>query len=368
MKRRTLLIAAAAATCASPSRAEENIWRVGRSLPLSGPQAIYGEAKRDGADAYVAAVNARGGVAGRRIALHTADDAYDAARTSANITELAAAHDPVAFVGFFGIPPCLAAADTLSKLGIPGVGFTSGSNSFREAPRPEVFPVRASFAQECSAIVRHHKTVGVREAVIAFMDIPFGELARASFEQAARVEGLALAPAIQVHADGSNLRAAAATARAGSPLILMALQTPMAVAFARELRGLQSQQQLWCLSAVDTAVLQRQLGSAARGVASSVAFPPVDKLRLPIVREYLAATQAINRPATTFGLEAFIEMKTLSLGLSRSRGASGRDLVVSLEGAGRVDLGGFDVTYGAGNRTGSRYVDLVMVGTGSTVA
>jgi ABC-type branched-subunit amino acid transport system substrate-binding protein len=367
MKRRTLLVAAAAATCARAARAEQNSWRVARSLPLSGPQSSYGEAKRDGADAFVAAANARGGIAGRRIALYTADDAYDAARTAANITELAAAHDPVAFVGFFGIPPCAAAADMLSKIGVPGIGFTSGSNSFREAPRREVFPVRASFAQECFAIVRHHKTVGIPEAAIAFMDIPFGELARVSFEQAARAEGLALAPPIQVHADGRNLRAAAAKAHAASSLVLMALQTPMAVAFARELRALQSQQQLWCLSAVDTAVLQRQLGGASRGVASSVAFPPVDKLRLPIVREYLAATRAIGRPATAFGLEAFIEMKTLSLGLGRSHGAGGRDLIAALESTGRADLGGFDVTYGVGDRTGSRYVDLVMVGAGSTV-
>jgi ABC-type branched-subunit amino acid transport system substrate-binding protein len=41
-------------------------WRVGRVLPLTGSQVSYGEAKRDGGDAFVAAVNAKGGIAGRQ--------------------------------------------------------------------------------------------------------------------------------------------------------------------------------------------------------------------------------------------------------------------------------------------------------------
>jgi ABC-type branched-subunit amino acid transport system substrate-binding protein len=292
---------------------------------------------------------------------HTADDAYDEKRTLANIADLAAAQAPVAFAGFFGAPQCAAAADALVKLGLPGVGFTTGSNAFREKPQREVFPVRASFPQEAAAIVKHHKTTGVQDAVITFLDIPFGHLARASFERAAAAEGLRLAPPVALQADGSNLRAAAAALHAASPVVLMALLTPAAVGLTRELRSLKSQQQLWCLSAVDTVLLQKQLAGAARGVASSVVVPAVGKQRLAIVREYMAATQALGRPATTYGLEAFIEAKVLAQGLAKARGDGPRDLIAALEGAGRMEFGGFEVNYGPGDRTGSRYVDLVMI-------
>jgi branched-chain amino acid transport system substrate-binding protein len=337
-------------------------WRICRSLPLTSPQAGYGEAKRDGGDAFAAMVNATGGIGGKRIVLSTADDGYDERRTVENISELASAHSPVAFAGFVGTPACLAAAAQLPKHGIPGVGFTTGSNRLREAPQREVFPVRASFAHECAAIVKHHQTTGVTQAVIAFVDIPFGRLARDSFESAARAHGMTLASAVEVRADGTNTPAAAAALRATGVLVLMALLTPSAIALAKELRRQGSLQQLWCLSAVDSTLLQQNLGAAARGVATSIIAPPVTRQSVPLVREYVAATAMIGKPATAYGLEAFVEMKALAKGLVRARSASAQDVIDGLEAAGRFDVGGIEVTYGPhGNRTGATYVDLVMI-------
>lgn len=373
MKRRTFIVSAVAAAAAAATPAVwgqgriAGTWRIARSLPLTGAQATYGEAKRDGGDAFAEMANARGGVAGRRIVLSTADDAYDEKRTADNIATLAASQDPAAFAGFFGAPSCAAAAATLGKLGLPGVGFTTGSNAFRDKPQREVFPVRCSFAQETAVIMKHHKTTGVRNAVIVFVDNPFGRLARGSFEQAARSETMALAPAVEVRADGGNVEAAAAAVRATGALVLLALHTPSAIGLARELRRQGSQQQLWCLSAVDTVVLQNALGAAARGMASSIVVPPTGKLGVPLVREYLAATRAIGKPATVYGLEAFVEMKTLALGLARARAGTPADVIAGLESAGRVDLGGFEVAYAPGDRTGARFVDLVMISSASVV-
>jgi ABC-type branched-subunit amino acid transport system substrate-binding protein len=371
--RRRILIGAAVAAASAPAvwgqaRAAAS-WRIARSLPLTGPQAAYGEAKRDGGDAFAALANARGGIAGRRLVLSAADDGYDEKRTAENVEALASSQEPVAFTGFFGAPQCAAAAAALGKLGVPGVGFTTGSNAFREKPQREVFPVRSSFVQESAAIVRHHKTTGVKSAVIAFVDIPFGHLARASFERAAQAENVALAPAVQLRPDGSNVTEAAAALRATGTLVLMALHTPSAVALARELRARGSQQQLWCLSAVDAVVLQSALRESVRGVASSIVVPSTAKPAVPVVREYLAATRAIDKPATSYGLEAFVEMKALAHGLGRMRSGGGsQELIAALESAGRIELGGMDLTYGNGDRTGARFVDLVMISSSAIVA
>ena len=44
---------------------------VGRTMDLSGALKSYGEAKRDGGDAYIAKLNAAGGIGGRPIELIT---------------------------------------------------------------------------------------------------------------------------------------------------------------------------------------------------------------------------------------------------------------------------------------------------------
>src|SRR5947209_6221942 len=67
---------------------------IGRSLPLTGPIASYGAAKRDGADAYIHKVNNAGGVAGRQIKLVTLDDAYEPPKAISNLRKLAAEDQP----------------------------------------------------------------------------------------------------------------------------------------------------------------------------------------------------------------------------------------------------------------------------------
>ena len=86
-----------------PSRSADPII-VGRSLPLSGPLKSYGEAKRDGADAYIRKVNAAGGIGGRAIELVTLDDNYQPQRTVDNLKQLAKERQPTAFLGLFGVP------------------------------------------------------------------------------------------------------------------------------------------------------------------------------------------------------------------------------------------------------------------------
>ncbi len=361
---RRSLIQSTLVTLAAPAvwgqNKASNVWRVGRVLPLTGSQISYGEAKRDGGDAFAAAINAKGGIAGKRLEFVTADDAYSEVRTAENIIQLAQTQSPVAFSGFFGAPHCAAAAKALAEFKQVGVGFTTGSNAFRIKPQREVFPVRASFAQETAAIIKHHKTTGVQEATIAYVNIPFGQLAKASFETAAAAEKLRLLAAVEIKTDGSNMKEAVA-ALEKTNVVLMALHTPSAMALVQAMRDVSQGKQVWCLSAVDTEIMLSKLKQSARGVSTSLVVPAISKTAIPIVREYLAATKAIGKPATSYGLEAFIEMKTLALGLARTKSNDPAALIVALESVGKADLGGFEVLYGPGDRTGSRFVDLAII-------
>jgi branched-chain amino acid transport system substrate-binding protein len=335
-------------------------WRVGRVLPLTGAQASYGEAKRDGGDAFANRLNAKGGINGRSLEFITKDDAYVEAKTTELIASVAISDDVIAFSGFFGAPHCVAAAKALADLKLPGVGFTTGSNAFRAKPQREVFPVRASFVQETTAIVRHLKTTGLNGATIAFVNIPFGALARVSFEAAAQAQDYKLNAPVEIKADGSNILDAA-DRLAQSPLVLMALHTPSAIALVQAIREKKSGTQLWCLSAVDIVVMAGKLKEQARGVSTSLVVPPTAKLSIGLVREYLEATKAINKVPNLYGLEAYAEAKVLAAGLTRMRGNDPAALVSGLESLNKLDLGGLEVSYGNADRTGSRFVDLAIV-------
>jgi branched-chain amino acid transport system substrate-binding protein len=58
---------------------------IGRSLPLCGPLKVYGEAKRDGADAFIEKFNKSGGIKSQTIKLVTLDDEYQPAKIVANL-------------------------------------------------------------------------------------------------------------------------------------------------------------------------------------------------------------------------------------------------------------------------------------------
>lgn len=82
-------------------------------MALSGPLKSYGEAKRDGGDAYINKVNAAGGVGGRKIELITLDDVYTPSTIVENLKKISVDRNPTAFLGLFGVPTVAAALPVL---------------------------------------------------------------------------------------------------------------------------------------------------------------------------------------------------------------------------------------------------------------
>src|SRR5689334_2937454 len=75
-------------------------WVIGQSVPLSGGNARFGQDIRDGALAYFAMLNAKGGVQGRPIELVSLDDKNDRKLAAANTTALLENKNLLALFGF----------------------------------------------------------------------------------------------------------------------------------------------------------------------------------------------------------------------------------------------------------------------------
>ncbi len=348
---------------AGPSATAAEPIVVGRSLALSGPLKSYGEAKRDGGDAYIAKVNASGGIGGRPIELVTLDDVYTPATTVENLKKLAAERNPTAFLGLFGVPTVAAALPVLLELKIPAVGLTSGTDALRAPLNRYAFPVRASYADEARKLVNHVRTVNITKVSVIYTGNPFGESVKNTLLAAFKDAGL-VAKTFKVDPAGTDAAAAARLAAAEEPqAIFMTMLSQAAVPVLTEIKKTSFHGALYTFSPVDTSTITKQLGEKANGLAISQVVPIPNGVRVKVVSEYVQALKELGRGTPSFyGLEAFIEARVLVEGLRRSgQNPSPASLVKSLETLRDWDLGGYYVTYKPDAHTGSLFVEVDVI-------
>ena len=345
-----------------PASAADNIV-IGRTLALSGGLKLYGEAKRDGGDAYLAKVNAAGGVGGRGIEVITLDDAYLPANLVTNLKKMATENQPVAFLGIFGVPTVAAALPVLAELKIPGVGLTSGTDAVRTPFNRYAFPVRASYADEARKLVSHAKTIGITKINVIYLDNPFGEGLNTSLSNAFKDNGLT-AKVFKVDVAGKTVAAVAAQAVADQPqAIFLASLAAVGAPLFSELKKAGFRGSIYGFSPLDATVMTKVLGAEAKGLGISQVFPIPNGLRLRVVSEYVRDVKDLGRGSPSFyGLEGYIEARVLVEGLKRAgSNPSPASLVKSLESMREFDVGGYFVSYSPEAHKGSSFVEITVI-------
>ena len=336
---------------------------VGRSLALSGPLQSYGEAKRDGGDAYINRINAAGGVGGRIIELVTLDDAYTPANTVANLRKIAIDRKPTAFLGLFGVPTIAAALPVLVELKIPAVGLTTGTDEIRSPFNRYAFPVRASYADEARSLVNQVKTTGITKMSVIYSDNPFGQSVKDTLLTALKNAGMT-ANTFKVDPAGKSAAAAVGLATADAPqAIFMTMLSQAALLVLSEVKNTKYSGALYTFSPVDTSTITKQLGPKAHGLAITQVVPIPRGLRVKVVHEYTRALKELGHGTPSFyGLEAFIEAKVLVEGLKRAGpNPSPLSLVQGLETLNDLDVGDYFVSYKPDIHSGSQFVEIDMI-------
>ena len=361
-------LAATLLSCAPALAADPLV--VGRSLALTGPLKIYGEAKRDGGDAYISKINAAGGVSGRQIELVTLDDAYLPASTVENLKKIATERQPVAFMGLFGVPTSAAALPALLDLKIPVVGLSSGSDAMRTPFNRYVFPVRASYADEARKLVGHVKVANISKISVIYMDNPFGVILKDALLVALKEGGLT-AKVFKVDVPGKEAASIAAQATAEGPqAIFLATLAAVGVSVFSEIKKTPFRGAMYGFSPLDATAVTKSLGPKAHGLGISQVFPIPSGVRLRIVAEYLQAVKDLGRGTPSFyGIEAYIEAKVLVEGLRRAGPQpTPASLVKGLETLRDLDLGGFFVSYKPEAHNGSNFVEIDVINSVGDIA
>ena len=171
---------------------------VGEPAAFTGPSAGLGIEMWRGATAAFSEVNAAGGVAGRKIRLVVADDAYDAEKAAPAVVKLVEEGGAFVLFGGVGTPTIVRALPVVRKYfdeaGLFYFANFTGAQTQRKPPNFQVvFNVRASYYEETKAIVETYASIGKKKIGTFVQDDAYGTDGREGVKRALKDHSLELA-------------------------------------------------------------------------------------------------------------------------------------------------------------------------------
>ena len=134
-----------------------------------------GTEMRAGAMLYFDYINARGGVNGRTIELHTLDDGYEPDRAVANTKRFVDKDEAFALFGYVGTPTTLASMPVFTQARVPLVGPFTGAEAFRKPLNRYIFNVRASYFQETDDLVELLTKLNLTRIAVFYQNDAYGK-------------------------------------------------------------------------------------------------------------------------------------------------------------------------------------------------
>jgi len=342
---------------------------IGRVTPRS--NAVFGDIARlraVSADAWFAAVNASGGVHGRKIVVIDRDDGYTPAQAGTELRKLIQQERVFALLGAWGSPTLPVVVQEAETLKIPLVGAMSMGDDGRNGFKRYVFPVRTSPSNEAHASVQHQVTLGLQRLAVLHSTEAFGPDGGKAYVEALRRSGIQPVAVVSYSIKDSPAQVAQRLHAAQPQAIFISTLPKPFSQVLKAYRKMQGTAKIVGFSVLSVDQFRTELGELASGMVMTQVTPPHNKSIIPLVAEYrgaLAKYAPAGTAVTEHGLDAFLEAKVLVEGLKRAgRDLSREKLVRALESLNNADFGGVNVRYSGNDRTGSTYVNLLLIGSG----
>lgn len=337
---------------------------LGQTTDLSGPVADLGLEFGKGYKVFFDALNARGGVHGRKIVVVAQDDAYNSKKTLEFVDAFIKQGNTFALFGTLGTPNNEALIPIAQAAGMPVLMPITGAPSVRNQAFNGVFNLRASYADEVERLVEHLHTVGIRKIAIAYQNNAFGKEFLTAATEAMDKRKLKPVLAVTVESNASDAVAASDQVLNSNPeAVLLGLAGKPTIAVIKSINQRKRGTQMYALSVLASAANLRTLGADGTGVAITQVVPFPVNSTLPLVREYQQAmTAAGHAEFSHLSLEGYTNAKVVTEGLRRAgQNLTRAGLVKALNGMNNYDLGGMPATFGRGAASGSRFVELTLI-------
>ncbi len=364
-----IVLFAAALALSCSARAENGVTAdkivLGQAAVFSGPAAQLGIQMRNGIKAYLDYVNDKGGVYGRKIQLATEDDHYEASAAQAASRKLIEDDKVFALIGYVGTPTGVEHLKVIEPAKVPLVGMFTGAEALRVPLNRYVFHVRASYYDETEKIVEQVVSTGGRNISVFMQDDAYGEAGRKGTEIALTKRGMKIYSLGKFERNTVKVEEAVKTINASQPdAVVMIGAYAACAAFIKQMRKAGSGATFYNVSFVGSKALADALGPEGSGVAISQVVPYPWGTELPVVKEYQVASKKAGLTDYNYSaIEGFLTAKVMVEGLRRAgKNLTREGLVNALESMQDVDLGGFYVGYSPKVHTGSKFVDLTIIG------
>jgi branched-chain amino acid transport system substrate-binding protein len=246
------------------SRAQAPPLRVGFASAMSGPAAITGEGVRWGATLAVEEINARGGVAGRKIEAYFADNKATPGEAVSAVRKLADVDKVDVIIGQTHSGACLGAMPVVKEIGVPMVIEACSHPQIRalsgKGGNEWTFRVALDDEIMAHALARYMARQGVKSSSILAMNNDFGRGAANAYDAAFKKSGIALASTEFFDPGQPDYRPVLTRLkRAGAETILAVILASDGAPFMRQFRELGLTQRIYSRGSLASAEFLHQV-------------------------------------------------------------------------------------------------------------
>jgi ABC-type branched-subunit amino acid transport system substrate-binding protein len=304
-------------------------------------------------------------VHGRKLELIAEDDKYEPASATTASQALIDKHKVFALLGYVGTPTGVAHLKVTTAAKVPLVGMFTGAEALRAPMNRYVFHVRASYYDETEKMVEQVVSTGGKKIAVFYQADAYGEAGRMGTEIALKKRNM------QIHSTGTVERNTVAVEKAVQAIhasqpdaVVMVGAYAACAEFIKQMKKAGSAATFYNVSFVGSAALANALGKDGLGVAISQVVPFPWGTGVPVVKEYQQLAKKAGFADYNFSaIEGFLTAKVMVEGLRRAgKNLTREGFVDAMEKMSDVDLGGFFVSYSPTNHTGSKFVDLTIIG------
>jgi ABC-type branched-subunit amino acid transport system substrate-binding protein len=340
---------------------------IGASAVLSGPLGPQTLEYGQGSNLYFDALNQKGGVNGRKIIYKTLDDGFDVTRTVENTRKLIQEDKVFLIYHSTGTANTAAILPLATENKTIIFGPVTGAALFREKFNRYFFNVRASYANEATAIVKQFTQVGLTKVVVFYQDDGFGNTILSEIKKAAEAQKFELTGFVKLDPKKPDFKAAAAQIEKLAPqAVVMGTAGKTFTDLIKAVYDTPARPAYYGLSVVNSSGLAKALGPQARGIVLSQVMPSLRDPSVSAVAEYLAAlkAQSATTNPSSSQFEGFLHAKLLTEGLRKAgHNLTTESLIQAFETSGDISFGKFTARYTPQAHLGSNYVELGILDT-----
>lgn len=338
----------------------------GQAAALNGPASALGQGMKAGIEAAFAEVNAKGGIAGRKLKLISRDDGYEPDKAIAATNALIKEDKVFALIGPVGTPTSAATQPIATAAGVPFIGPFTGVGFLRDPKLANVINVRASYDEETEAWVKHlTEDLHIKKIAIFYQDDAFGRAGLAGFKKAMEKRNLPIAAEGTYERNTIAVKTALLDIKRAEPeaVVMVGAYKPCAE-FIRLAHKIEFNPVFMNISFVGASALAKELGPDGKGVVISQVVPFPWDASTKVVADYQAAIKKAdpNAKPEFVSLEGYLVGRLAVAGLEKAGANPTREgLLKAIKDTGNFDFGGLSMSFGPQQNQGLHQVFMTVI-------